>query len=68
MARTTRKFFQKGIDKQRAASIIIDIRRPNSKEISKWTLSQKILALAFIKETRSTADAYFNELEKSLQS
>lgn len=53
MKATTRKFYSKGVDLQKRADIGVDLKRPDVKQMQKWTASQRILAKAFIKDCES---------------
>ncbi len=60
------RFFRKGINVQKRADIIIDLRKPDSKIIHKWSLSQKLLALAFLEDCDNKFKDFKNDLKKTL--
>lgn len=62
-AQSKREFFHKGVDQQKSADVIVDLRRPSSEQIKKWTLSQRIQLLAFLSDCRATFDAFEKELK-----
>jgi len=61
------RFFHKGVNSQKRADFIMDLRRPESKVINRWSLSEKIVALAFVEECESKFMDFKNELKKTLQ-
>ncbi len=41
MGQSKSSFYHKGTENQKTADIIMDLRRPHDKEVTKWTKEQK---------------------------
>jgi len=64
-AQSKRSFFRNGTDKQKVPDVVVDLRRPSAEQISKWTLSQRILLLGFMADCRGQFDAFEKELKEA---
>jgi hypothetical protein len=58
MARITNKFFRNGVDNQRQADFIVDLKRPDKFRLSTWSPDQKEEGLKWIKEQEKKFDAF----------
>lgn len=61
------RYFHKGVNLQKKADILIDLRRPDSKKIKNWTVEQKLLATAWLNDIKSKFADFENELLKTLK-
>lgn len=61
------KFYHKGINVQKSADIIIDLKRPDIEKLKAWSLSERITALAFLNEAKSKFESFVSEAKKALQ-
>lgn len=59
------QFYHKGVDNQTRSDVTIDLRRPATSKIKKWSMSERLLLLAFIKDCRSVFDAFEKELTEA---
>jgi len=64
MARSTHKFYHTGVDNQKKADFIFDLRRPGPKELKKWTPEQKENFSKYLGEIEKYFLGYINELKE----
>lgn len=64
--KSKREFYSKGSEKQKTPDIVMDLRRADSKEISKWSQEQKDDAKEFLEEAISTFHRFINEITDSM--
>lgn len=67
LAQSKREFFHKGVDNQKRPDIVIDLRRVSPDKIKEWSLSQRLMALAFIRDARNTFNAFEKEIKDAAQ-
>lgn len=60
--RTKKQFYHSGVDLQKRSDVTIDLRRPPTSKIKKWSLSERVMLLAFINDVRISFDAFEKEL------
>lgn len=63
IAQSKHEYFHKGFTNQKRPDIVIDLRRPSSEHISKWTPEQKQHLPAFIKTCEAVFAAFITELK-----
>lgn len=66
MARITGKFYKNGVDNQKRADIILDLIRPDSKDVSKWTPEQKEKAKDFLLHIKEHFESFYKECSRLL--
>lgn len=64
MARSTLRFYHKGVDKQIKSDISVDLRRVRVKEIESWTPEQKEELLQWFETVERVFNAFKNEVTK----
>lgn len=62
MKQNKKEFYPKGVDKGKRA-ILFNIHKTNSKEYNLMTLSQKILAIAFLEDCKASVQMWIEELK-----
>lgn len=62
MKQNKKEFFPKGVDSGKRA-ILFNLHKTNSKEFNSMTLSQKILAIAFLEDCKNAVQIWINELK-----
>lgn len=63
-AQSKHEYFHKGFNNQKHPDIVIDLRRPSSENMSKWTPEQKEHLPAFIKTCEAVFAAFINEIKR----
>lgn len=64
-AQSKHQFYHKGVDIQKRADVTVDLRRPTAKQIKKWSVSERLLLLAFINNCRTVFDAFEKEISEA---
>ena len=57
-----KEFYPKGTDKGKRA-LLFNLHKVNAKEFNAMTLSQQILAIAFLEDCKNTVQEWINELK-----
>jgi hypothetical protein len=66
MARITGKFYRNGTDNQKAADIIVDLKRPNKFRLTTWSPEQKAEALKWICCQEEIFNAFKSQIVESI--
>jgi hypothetical protein len=66
MARITGKFYRNGTDNQKAADIIVDLKRPNKFRLTTWSPEQKIEALRWMGAQEKIFEAFKSQIVESI--
>lgn len=61
MKQSKKEFFPNGVDKGKRA-ILFNLHKTNTKEFNSMTLSQKILAIAFLEDCKNSVQMWIKEL------
>jgi hypothetical protein len=59
---TKHQFYHTGVDNQKRADITIDLKRLDKEKMKEWTVSEKIMAKAFIKRVSGIFEVFKNEI------
>lgn len=62
MMQSKHEFFHSGVDNQKRPDIVVDLRRKNTKEISKWTPQEKEEAKIWLKSVEHVFNAFKEEI------
>lgn len=64
---TKHQFYHKGTVNQKRADITIDLKRLDKKKMKEWTVSEKIMAKAFIERISGIFDAFKKEILEAIK-
>ena len=67
MARTKLQFYKTNSETQRRADISIELYRLDSGKMKQWSVSEKLMAKAFLHDMESRFDAFKKEIETHIQ-
>jgi len=64
---TKHQFYHTGVDNQKRADITIDLKRLDKEKMKEWTVSEKIMAKAFIERVSGIFDVFKNEIMEAIK-
>ncbi len=67
MRQSTYKFYQKGTDKQKRADMTFDFKRPDADKVKNWSLSEKILAKAYLEGVKERFEFFMKETQELIK-
>lgn len=67
MARITGKFFRNGVDNQKRADLIVDLKRPDHRYLVAWSPEQKKEVLTWIRGQEKIFEAFKGQIIDSLK-
>jgi len=67
MTQIKHQFYRTGVDNQKKADIIIDLKRLDKEKMKEWTVEQKLFAKSFMNKMERQFEIFKNEILEAVK-